>query len=480
MSEARRLRLVLLTVSAGTFMASLDLFIVNVAYPDLQRAFHGASDTTLSWILNAYAIVFAALPIPFGRFADIYGRRRGFVAGVVVFGLASALCAAAPSVGWLIGARALQAAGAAALLPASLSLLLDEFPVERRARAFGAWAASAGVAAAAGAPVGALLVQVSWHLIFLVNLPIAALTVVGALTLLHESHPGERRLPDIPGALLLILGLGLLTLGIVKGNDWAWGSTATLASLTGGVAALGAFVARCARHPEPVVDLKLFSERSFSAATAVSVLFFGGFGAFVLCNVLFLTRVWDHDVLRAGLEFAPGPITVALVSPLLAPRLTHRYGHRAVTVAGALLFALGALGFIALLDATPRYASSFLPPLVTIATGIGLVAPTVPGAITAALPPDRRATGSAIFAMSRQLGTVLGVAVLVALLAGSTEGDPLTAFHRAWGFLVAVQLTAALTALAIAPPVRAVVQQPATAEPAMTPHPATEPAPATE
>jgi EmrB/QacA subfamily drug resistance transporter len=451
MSDARRLRMVLLVVSSGAFMASLDLFIVNVAYPDLQRAFRAPSDTSLSWILNAYAIVFAALPIPLGRLADAYGRKRGFMAGTLVFALASALCAIAPSVQWLVAARVLQAVGAAALVPTSLSLLLSELPPARRTGAVAVWAASGALAAAAGVPIGAVLVQLSWHSIFLVNLPIAALALLGSALLLHESRAeGEPRLPDMPGALLLIAGLGLLTLAIVKGNDWSWDAAATIASLLVGLLALVGFLARCARHPQPVVELRLFAERSFSAATAVSVLFFAGFGASVLGNILFLTRVWHGDALRAGLEYSPGPIVATIVSLLVAARLIHRYGHRAVALAGTLLFALGGLLFIALVDATPEYASAYLPSLLLVGAGIGLVAPTLPGAITAALAPDRRATGSAIFAMSRQLGTVLGVAALVALLAAPALDHPIDAYHRAWAFIVVAEIAAALASIAIA------------------------------
>nr|WP_275941320.1 MFS transporter [Planosporangium flavigriseum] len=438
-----------MTASAGTFMASLDLFIVNVAYPDLQRVFHDSTDASLSWILNAYTIVFAALPIPFGRLADAYGRKRGFIAGTLVFALASAWCAATSSVSWLVAARVLQAVGAAALLPTSLSLLLDEFPAARRTAAVTVWAASGALAAAAGVPVGALLVQLSWHWIFLVNLPVAALTVLGATLLLHESRAEHRPgRPDLLGALLLIGGLGLLTLGIVKGNEWSWTSGTTMGVLCAGLLAVAGFLARCARHPQPVLELALFAGRSFSAATAASVVFFAGFGAHVFGNIVFLTRVWHHSVLRAGLEFAPGPVVVTIVALGLTARLINRYGHRAVTMTGAAVFALGAALFVAFVGQTPDYPGAYLPSLLLAGVGIGFVAPALPGAMTAALPPERRATGSAIFAMSRQLGTVLGVATLVALL-GVTTSQPVDAFHRAWTFVVAAQIAALLTSLGI-------------------------------
>src|SRR3954451_24812574 len=177
----------LVVVSAAVFMASLDLFIVNVAFPDIQSDL-GGTDSSLSWVLNAYAIVLAALLVPFGRIADIVGRRRVFLTGLVVFGAASALCAAAPSVGLLVAARVLQAIGGAMLMPTSLALLLSAAPAEKRTAYVGAWAAVGGVAAAAGPPIGGLLVQLSWRWVFLVNLPIAAVAVVAGLRVLREER----------------------------------------------------------------------------------------------------------------------------------------------------------------------------------------------------------------------------------------------------------------------------------------------------
>src|SRR4051794_37781125 len=200
---------VLIVVSAAVFMASLDLFIVNIAFPDIQSDFGGASLGSLSWILNAYAIVFAALLVPAGRTADRLGRKRSFIAGLVLFTVASALCATAPSVELLVAARVLQAVGAASLFPTSLALLLPEFGPSQRRTAVSIWAASGAVAAAAGPPVGGLLVQGGWQLVFLVNVPIGIGLLFAALRILTESRePAGAPRADLEGSLLLVAAIG--------------------------------------------------------------------------------------------------------------------------------------------------------------------------------------------------------------------------------------------------------------------------------
>ena len=262
---------ILLITSVGLFMASLDLFIVNLAFPAISADFGNASISSLSWVLNAYAIVFAALLVPAGRIADRVGRKRVFLTGLVTFALASAACAAAPSVPILVGARIVQAAGGAMMLPATLGLILPAFPAEQRAVAVGIWSAVGGVAAALGPPIGGLLVQLSWHWIFLVNVPIGLATALVAWRVLdevREPHVGAR--PDVVGAVELAVGIGLLTAGIVKGPDWGWGDARIVAALAGAALTIAAFVLRSARHPSPVIELPLLRVPSFSLANSAA------------------------------------------------------------------------------------------------------------------------------------------------------------------------------------------------------------------
>src|SRR5215216_6350399 len=244
---------VAVVVCVGVFLSSLDLFIVNIAFPDLRRDFPGSSLAQLSWVLNVYDMVFAALLVPAGRWADRAGHKRAFLAGLALFMIASAACAAAPSVEFLIGARVVQAAGAALMLPTSLALLLPEFPPHRRQIAVGIWAATGGAAAAAGPPIGGLLVAGSWRLVFLVNVPLVlAALAIGAKVLRESRDPAGAR-PDAAGAALLAGGIGALALAIVEGPDWGWGSARVVALLAASVLLVAAVAARSTRHPAPVV-----------------------------------------------------------------------------------------------------------------------------------------------------------------------------------------------------------------------------------
>jgi EmrB/QacA subfamily drug resistance transporter len=437
----------LTVVCVGVFMASLDLFIVNLAFPDIQRDFGDADIATLSWVLNAYAIVFAALLVPAGRWADAVGRRRGFLLGLSLFTLASAACAAAPSIGVLIAARVLQAAGGAILVPTSLGLLLPAFPAERRPVAIGIWAASGGVAAAFGPPLGGVLVEASWRWVFLVNVPVAIAALIAGARVLREIRDPAPGRPDTAGAALLAAGIGALVVAIVQGEDWGWGSPRVAGLLVASVVLIGLVAWRSSWHPTPVLEPALVRVRALSAACGAAVLFFAAFGAFLLGSVLFLTSVWHEPVLTAGLMLAPGPLAAAVFS-VPGARLAARYGHRAVGVAGTLLFAVSAVWWRARMGATEDFAGAWLPAMLVGGAGVGLVNPAITGAAAAALPPVRFATGAALLAMGRQIGSALGVALVVAVLGGAPV---LADFQAAWFVVIFGSIVAAVALLAVGP-----------------------------
>jgi EmrB/QacA subfamily drug resistance transporter len=441
---------VTLTVSVGVFMASLDLFIVNIAFPDIQREFGGTSLSTLSWVLNGYAIAFAALLVPAGRWADRAGRKRSFVLGLGVFSLASAACAAAPSVGVLVAARIAQAVGAAFLLPTSLGLLLPEYPPARRGAAVGIWAAVGGVAAAAGPPLGGLLVQAGWRWVFIVNVPIGLAAMVAASRLLREVREQSGPRPDLVGAGLFTVGIGSLTLAIVKGPAWGWSSASVLGLLALAAALVLTVAWRCMHHPAPLVEPAIVRKRPIALANAGALLFFCAFGSLLLGSVLFLTSMWHHSVLRAGLEIAPGPAMAAIFA-FPGGVLGQRYGQRFVGAAGALLFTAGGIWFRTHMGASPDYATEMLPAQILGGAGVGLVLPSLSAAATAPLPAPRFATGTAILGMSRQLGSALGVAVLVAIIGHPASGELLSAFRSGWTFQICSALAAGALMLAVGP-----------------------------
>src|SRR4051812_26160841 len=250
---ARRWK-VLLVTSVAVFMGFLDVTIVNIAFPDIRASFPHSSLAGLSWVLNAYNVVFAALLVPAGRLADIVGRRRMFFIGLLTFLAASAVCGAASSVEMLVAARVVQAAGGAILVPTSLGLLLPEFPLEQRATATALWGATGAVAAATGPSLGGVLVHATdWRLVFFVNIPIGLAALIPAWRLLREVRQDGVALPDALGVVLLTLGVGALALGIVKGPDWGWSSTQVIGSLAAGVVLLALLVLRSATHKAPVL-----------------------------------------------------------------------------------------------------------------------------------------------------------------------------------------------------------------------------------
>jgi EmrB/QacA subfamily drug resistance transporter len=431
---------ILMVLATVAFMAQLDLFIVNVAVPSIGASFPGANLSAISWVLNAYAVVFAALLVPAGRLADHFGRRRFLLAGVAVFTLSSAICAVSPSLVVLIAGRALQAVGAALIVPTSLGLLYPSFPKSEHAKVVGIWAGVAAVAATAGPPIGGLLIAASWRWIFVVNLPIGIATLIAGRMMLPEVRAEKgSRLPDGVSAVLLLAAVSLFVVATVPVPVWGWDDARTLALFALAAAATTLTVTRTVRHPHALIEKTLFRSRPFTIAGVVLFLFFVAFGGWLLATVLFFQDEWRYSAFDAGLAIAPGP-AVAAAFAINAGRLRKRLGGVTPAVIGALAMGLSGLWWIVFATASPHYIY-VLPALLLGGVSSGMTqAPLYAAANT--LPADRATTGSAVLNMARQIGSAVGVALLVALLATDTP-DSLAEFRRGWVLMTAAGFLAA-------------------------------------
>jgi EmrB/QacA subfamily drug resistance transporter len=442
--------MVLVIVCAGVVLASLDLFIVNVALPDIARDLHASNLGDLSWVLNAYAIVYAALLVLFGRLAESRRREQGFLLGVIVFTLASAACGAASSLTMLVVFRALQAAGAALLTPTSLSLVLAVTPPERRHSSVRTWTAIGGLAAALGPVIGGLLVAGSWRWVFYVNVPIGVVATIVGWRRLPRVDGHSVPAPDALGALLVTGGVALLTLGLVKGNDWGWGSAPTAASLAAAVVALALFALHCARSSKPLIDGALFRVRPFTGSSLVALTFSIAFGAMLLSRVLWLQDVWGWSALQTGLAIAPGPLMVPLFAFGVAGRLITRFGPGPVIGAGATIFAAGVMWWAVAAGLQPAYVSEMLGGMLLTGIGVGLTLPTFMATGASSLPASSFATGSAVVNMLRQVGLAVGVALFIAVLGTPAAGEStVLAYRYGSEVLAAASLLAAVAGIAM-------------------------------
>jgi EmrB/QacA subfamily drug resistance transporter len=441
----RRRWAVLAVVSAAQFLIILDLWVVTIALPALQRDFAPAALSDVSWILDVYAIVLAALLLPAGQAADSIGRRKCFLAGLMVFGIASLGCAVSPDLLALITCRALQAAGAAVLMPTSLGLALEVFPSHQRGTAVGVWAAVGAVAAGSGPVLGGLLVESSWRWIFLINLPVILAAVAAGVAILPR-RPGTRHGPrpgrhiDRVGTVLALGAVGLVCTALTEAPRWPPSRTGL--ALGTGLVLGAALVAHIRRHPDPLATPRLFSVRAFRAGAAGLVAYYTGFAAMLLGTTLLLTAQWRFSVLQAAVSIAPGPITAGIISPF-SGRLSARFGVRATVVAGAALFAAAGAWPLASAGDSPAYAAVVLPSMLLWGAANALIQPALFACADAA-PRAELASASAMLATARQLGSALGVAAFVAVLGGHAARG-LAGFDRAW---IVVVITAVITAFA--------------------------------
>jgi EmrB/QacA subfamily drug resistance transporter len=417
---------------AAAFMVALDLSIVNVAFPSIRTSFPEVSTATLSWVLAAYSVVFGALLLGAGRIADRSGRRRIFLGGLVVFALGSLLCGLAPTAWLLIAGRVVQAVGAALLMPTSLALLLTATPPAARAQAVAMWGGISALAVATGPSLGSLLIDAGgWRWAFYVNLPVALVAGIAARRLLPESKIGGP-VPDLVGVAMISGAVAALALAITQGGDWGWSDGRTVGAFALSAVLGPLAVHRSASHPAPAIDLDVLRTRTVALANAATFLYSVGFFGMLLANVLFLTSVWDYSTLRAGLAITPGPLIVAALSRP-SGRLAGRVGYGPVLVAGGLALAAGLLSLVVMVDADPQYLATWLPGSVLVGIGVALSFPVLAAASVAGLPQERFGIGGALNQTARQIGAVVGVAVLIAVIGTpSTTGQAVSRFHTAW------------------------------------------------
>ena len=418
---SRSHRAVLLTVTClGQFMVLLDNTIVGAALPDMQHGLH-IHLTGLQWIVDAYVLLVAMLLLSGGVLADRFGRKRVYLTGVAVFTAASALCALAPSLGWLIAGRVLQGVGAAALSPASLALLAAAYPVPReRVKAIGLWAGLSGIGLAAG-PVagGALTDAFGWPAIFLVNLPIGVILLVAGVRSLDESRNPGAPATDVPGTVLSVLGVGTMTYGLIEGGARGWTSPLILGSFAAAAVLLAAFVAVEAHSSAPMLPLRLFRERLFTVSnTAMVVVGFALMGSSFFFSQFFV-YVQGSSILRAGLQTLPMSLTMVVVSPY-AGRLAARYGYRVVVTTGLALAGLGLLALGAV-HADTGYGNVWWRLAIT-GTGFALTMSPLTGAAIQAVSAQEGGLASGISSTTRQIGAVLGVALLGAVVRTRQSG----------------------------------------------------------
>jgi len=432
--------------SVAAFLVSLDSTMLYSAFGALRTGFPDASAAEMSWVLNAYTVVYAAMLIPAGGLSDAHGRKRVFMLGVTLFIAASAACGLAGSVGWLIAGRVLQAVGAALLTPASLSIVLAAFPQSKRAVTVSLWGAVGGFAAAVGPSLGSFVIQtIGWPWAFFINLPIGALSLwCGAYLLTESTRSAHRTRIDGVGMSLLIVAVGALTLAIVESESLYWSRGQLAAVAATGAIALVSFVIWARNVRAPLIDLTLFRHPTYSAVNAATLTFGIAFAMMFFAFFFYMSNVWHYSQALAGLAIAPGPLMVIPVA-IVTGRLAGRYGHRPFLVGGALLFAATGLWFLLVPGTEPAYATQWLPGLFLSGTSVGLVMPSLSGAAVSKLPAAHYAVGSAVNQATRQIGAVIGVAITVVLLGHGVlqrgDFDALYKWHIGLALLTALLCT---------------------------------------
>jgi EmrB/QacA subfamily drug resistance transporter len=434
-------------VAFGLFMIMLDNTIVNVALPAIQSDLDiGISE--LEWVFNGYALTFGVLMLTGGKLADLLGRRRIFIVGLVIFTAASLACGLASSAGLLIGARVVQGVGSALMNPATLSIITATFPPRQRGMAIGIWAGVSAMALAIGPLVGGLITEhISWNWIFFINVPIGVLAIVVTRLVVAESRDtsAEQRL-DLPGLLSSAIGLFALTYGLIEANTYGWTSGRILGLFAVALVGLTVFVVLELRQRAPMLDLSLFKNGTFAGANAVMMLVgLAMFGVFFFIS-LFMQNILGYSAIQAGASFLPMTVLIILIAPA-AGKFSDRVGSRWLMGGGMILLSVS-LFLFSRLDAASDFWN-ILPGLIVGGFGMGLVMTPTTAAAMGSVPVDKAGVGSAVLNSMRQVGGSLGIAVIGAIIAfqvSALPGTPQAAAEFVTGFQHAL-LVASLIAL---------------------------------
>ena len=464
-APTRKAWLALAAAGLAMFLVGMDGSIVNVAFPSLREDFDGVSNAQLSWVLNAYVLVYAALLVVSGRLADRVGRLRVMSIGLTVFVLASIGVAVSPSALFLVGMRGLQGVGAALITPASMGLVIASWPAERRATAVTLWGACFASANAFGPAVGAGIIELaSWRWAFVINLPLGVIALTLSKRVFVETpKDGSAAKPDVLGGGLLALSTGLLVLAIVQGRDWvgswveivAWPVRLSIQpfpmSILIGITCFVAFIYRNARHAEPILPRALVVIPSFRRASLALFVFALGMYALMLSLVLFLTDAWEYSIGVTGLSSAFAALVVTVAAMVAGP-LADRYGHRLVAGPGTFICALGMLWWITMLNEQPNYLIGYLPGLVLSACGMGLTLGVLAAAGVSEVNPQFFSLAGGVTQTARQFGGALGLAAMFAITGEPTgPADAYGAYKWAFAFIMLSSITACLLASQVKP-----------------------------
>jgi EmrB/QacA subfamily drug resistance transporter len=437
-----------LAVLAGAFgVVSISLSVMNVAFDPLAKEFDDASAATIGWVLTGYTTMTAALLIAAGRLADAFGRKRLFLQGLAIYVVTSLLGAVAWSAPVIILARVGQGAGAALVTPTSLALLMATFPVSKRSTVIGIWGSVGAVAAAGGPALGGLVIDnLGWRWVFWLNIPLCLIAWIAARVWLDESSdPDASGSPDPWGIVLSAGAVGFLALGLAQSGEWGWIDTRTVAALVAGPLFGLILVRRSSRHPNPVLDLSLFTSKTFNLGNIVTLLFNIGFSAMILNNVLFLIRVWDYSSTAAGFGITPSPLSAALVA-VFAGRLADRVGTRALIIPGLGMLLVGLALLLTMVGDDPAYWTRWFPSALCFGSGVGMVFTNLTSAAVADSPSSRLALASATNGAARSVGTVLGPAMVIGIVGSATGLASTVLFDRVWSVSAVVIAVALVVA----------------------------------